>query len=321
MIRSLQRALLVLAVISAWCLVAALITSYLFGNIFGLFTVSVHSQAWIILLLALLSLCPALKVTQLKLRQWCRTTAAGIYLTDHLEPLRATAARVLHALYINLYLLADVVFCVGAPLLILSASTGWWLLDEVGYLSLLGYCCLITLIVFSGLYSNLVRLLSLGYFFGYWLLSEHMLLYPFMAPALVQQNFILIVKSGSLNSWLPVVGLALIAYLFVRRSRAAELHRQSSSARKNKRPGKLFQLIPISFNRDLLGNYLSLFCLLMAVPLGVLLLNSIMGYLNPHILFAGFAIWILDRFWQEDVVNEPALSRDFRYFVNLIWRP
>ena len=127
-------------------------------------------------------------------------------------------------------------------------------------------------------------------------------------------------KSGSIYSWLPVVGLAQIAYLFVRRSRAAELPRRSSSARKNERSGKRFQLIPISFNRDLLGNYLSLFCLLMAVPLGIILLNSIMGYLNPHILIAGFAIWILDRLWQRDVINEPALSRDFRYFINLIWR-
>ena len=43
------------------------------------------------------------------------------------------------------------------------------------------------------------------------------------------------------------------------------------------------------------------------------------GYLNPHVLFAGFTIWMLDRLWQTDVVHEPALSMDCRYFVNLIW--
>ena len=145
MIQTIQRVLLVMVVIAAWCLVAALVFSYLFGNIFGLVSVSVHSQAWVILLLALLFLWPALKATQLNLKQWYLTTGVGIYLAGRLEPPRAAVARVLHGLYINIYLLADVVFCVGSPFLILTASVGWWLLDEVSYLSLLGYCCLISL--------------------------------------------------------------------------------------------------------------------------------------------------------------------------------
>ena len=323
MIQTVWRIFLTMVLLTAWGLTAVLIVSYFFGNIFGLISVSVHSQSWIILLLALLFPWPALKVTQRNLKQWYFTTGIGIYLAGRLEPPRAALAHILRGLYINLYLLADVVFCVGAPLLILTASVGWWLLDEVSYPSLLGYCCLISIIVFTGFYSNLVRLLSLGYFFGYWLLSEHMLLYPFMAPALVQENTLRIVQSGSLKSWLPVVGLALIAYLFVRRSKSAAAQRIESKAAiggGRETPENIWQLISIRLNRDLLGNYLSIFCLLMAVPLGVILLNSMMGFLNPHILVFGFVIWILDRLWQRDVADEPALSRDLRYYANLIWK-
>ncbi|MGB0449459.1 MAG: hypothetical protein ACPGF6_02630, partial [Porticoccaceae bacterium] len=221
-----------------------------------------------------------------------------------------------HALYTNLYLLADVVFCVGAPLLIITASAGWWLLDEVSYLALLGYCCMISLIVFTGLYSNLVRLLSLGYFFGWWLLSEEMLLYPFLAPALVQENMA-IMLGGFANSWLPVIGLLLSLFLLARRGRA-RLIEKDNGAENREIVRDLPGLFTRPFNRELFGSYLSIFCLLMAAPLGILILNNVIGYLNTHVLFAGFAIWIMDRLWQSDVVDEPALSSDFRYFTNLI---
>ena len=175
-----------------------------------------------------LSFSSALKATQLKIKQWYSTTELGIYLLEkfsrNIGRYQAVTARALHALYINLYLLADVIFCVGAPLLIISASAGWWLLEEVSYLALLGYCCMISLIVFTGLYSNLVRPLSLCYFFGYWLLSDSMLLYPFAAPALVQKN-IATMLSGSLSGWLPVIGLVLIVYLLARRGRANVVER------------------------------------------------------------------------------------------------
>jgi hypothetical protein len=322
MIQALQRAVLVLIVVSAWFLLSIVVFDYLFGNLLGLFTTSIHTQAWAILLLVALSFSSALKSTQLKIKQWYSTTGLGIYLLEkfsrNIGRYQAVTARALHALYINLYLLADVIFCVGAPLLIISASAGWWLLEEVSYLALLGYCCMISLIVFTGLYSNLVRLLSLGYFFGYWLLSDSMLLYPFAAPALVQKN-IAIMLSGSVSSWLPVIGLVLVVYLLARRGRANMIERSDGQGSRSF-VRELVNLFPKRINRQLFGNYLSLLCLLMAAPLVILMLNSIIGYLNPHVLFAGFAIWILDRLWQTDVVYEPALSTDCRYFVNLIWK-
>lgn len=322
MIQALQRAVLVLIVVNAWCLLGIIVFDYLFGNLLGLFTTSIYSQAWAILVLVVLSFSSVLKATDIKIKQWYSTTALGIYLAENIAKdigrYRAFATRVLHALYINLYLLADVIFCVGAPFLIISASVGWWLLDEVSYLALIGYCCMIALIVFTGLYSNLVRLLSLGYFFGYWLLSDSLLLYPFSAPALVQQNITLML-SGSVSGWLPVIGLVLIVYLLARRGRANMLESSTWQGFKNL-VRELFKFFPKGINRQLFGRYLSLFCLLMAAPLLVVTLNSIIGYLNPHVLFAGFAIWSLDRLWQNDVVHEPALSSDCRYFVNLIWK-
>ena len=318
MISVLQRALLVLVVINAWFLLGIVVCDYLFGNLLGLFTTSIYSQAWAIFLLVSLSFSASLKDTQLQIKQWCSTTSILMYLSASLGGYLQIASRILRALYINLYLLADVVFCVGAPLLIITASAGWWLLDEVSYLALFGYCCLIALIVFTGLYSNLVRLLSLGYFFGWWLLSDNMLLYPFLAPALVQKNMA-IMFSGSGNSWLPVVGLGLIVYLLARR-RMGHLKKRLEKADS---PGFLAELVGLvskPLDLELFSSYLSLFCLLMAAPLGILMLNSIIGYLNPHLLFAGLAIWSMDRFWRFDVVNEPALSSDFKYFANLIWK-
>lgn len=321
MIQSLRRALLILVVVNAWCLFGIIVADYLFGNLLGLFATSIYSQAWVILLLVVLSYSSTLRATQTKIKQWCATTVVGIYLFESLISYRSLAARWLHALYINFYLLADVVFCVGAPMLILSASVGWWLLEDVSYLALLGYCCMISVIVFSGLFSNLIRLLSLGYFFGYWLLSDNLLLYPFAAPALVKTN-IAIMLNGSAESWLPVIGLVLIVYLLAYRRGAASADKIApiNFLRRKNLLQELFNLFPKTFNRELFGSYISLFCLLMALPLGILFLNSIIGYLNPHVLFAGFAIWILDRLWQTDVVNEPALSSDFKYLFNLIWK-
>jgi hypothetical protein len=322
MIQVLQRAVLVLIVVNAWFLFGIVVFDYLFGNLLGLFTTSIYTQAWAILLLVALSFSSALKARQLKIIQWYSTTGLGIYIAEkcsrNICSYRALVLRALRALYINLYLLADVIFCVGAPLLIISASAGWWLLEDVSYVALLGYCCMISLIVFAGLYSNLVRLLSLGYFFVYWLLSDSMLLYPFAAPALVQKN-IATMLSGSVSGWLPVIGLVLIVYLLARKGRAKIIERSGWQSSKSLLR-ELFKLFPKRFNRQLFGNYLSLFCLLMAAPLVMLMLNSIIGYLNPHVLFAGFTIWMLDRLWQTDVVHEPALSMDCRYFVNLIWK-
>ena len=82
MIQTLVRAFLVLVVVNAWFLLGIVVCDYLFGNLLGLFTTSIYSQAWAILLLVALSFSPPLKATQLNIKQWCSTTGVGIYLLD-----------------------------------------------------------------------------------------------------------------------------------------------------------------------------------------------------------------------------------------------
>jgi hypothetical protein len=216
MMRYLKQALEVFIVISGWCLFAIVLVDYIVGDLAGLIDTSLQTQAWSLLLLFGLSRSSTLREADLKVRQWFAGTLLGAFVVAKLTAFRGFFASALRSVYINVYQLANVVFCVGTPLLIISASAGWWLLPEVGYVSLLVYCCMISIIFFWGLHSNLVRLLTLGYFFGYWLVNESMLMYPCIAPAAVQQNVTLIMTEA-INALLPAVGLVLIVYLLARR--------------------------------------------------------------------------------------------------------
>ena len=307
----LKRALAVLVVIGAWSLLGIVLIDYMAGGLGGLVAICKQSQVWSLMLLIILSRSSTLKQTGNSIKQWWKGTAVGAYVVHESANLRALTSAVLRWFYINLYLLADVLFCVGAPLLIVSASAGWWLIDEVSYLALLIYSCMISLIFFAGLYSNLVRLLALGYFICYWLLAGDMLMYPFIAPAAVQKNIALLM-TDSVNALLPAAGLVLIVYLLARRlglSIIAKAFHQDSNQDSNQ-----------DFSRDIFSNYLLLGCLLMAIPLLVIITNTAISHINIHMLFVGLGIWLLDRYWQDDVANEPTLSSDCRYFLNLSWK-
>jgi hypothetical protein len=58
----------------------------------------------------------------------------------------------------------------------------------------------------------------------------------------------------------------------------------------------------------------------MAMPLVAIITHTAISHINVHLLFVGLGIWALDQYWQHDVVNEPALSSDWRSFFNLSWR-
>ena len=330
MIRYLQTALAIFVVISGWCLFAIVLIDYIAGDLLGLIDTSKQPQAWSLLFLFGLSRSSRLRDTDLKVRQWFAGTLLGAFITVKLTALRGFFASALRSVYLNVYLLADVLFCVGTPLLIISASAGWWLLPEVSYVSLLVYCCMISIIFFWGLHSNLVRLLTLGYFFGYWLVNESMLMYPFIAPAAVQQNVTLIMTEA-LNALLPAVGLVLIVYLLARRhglKMIAQLfngHMSLGALNDNGQPNKGAANEPYGdasqdFSRDILSNYMLLGCLLMAIPLAAAITHTAISHINVHLLFVGLGIWSLDRYWQHDVVDEPALSSDWRYFLKLSWK-
>ena len=284
---------------------------YIAGDLAGLFDTSRQSQAWSLLLLLALSRSSMLRVTNLRIGQWLANSLLGAIVGPVLAAVRDVFASAMRSIYISVYLLADVVFCVGTPLLIISASAGWWLLPEVSYVSLLIYSCMISIIFFAGLYSNLVRLLALGYFFGYWLLDQAMLMYPFVAPAAAQQNIALIM-TDAFNALLPAVGLVLIVYLLARRH-GLEMVKTAISTDSSCGAKQIL-------SREFFSNYLLLGCLIMAIPLIVVISHSLIGHINVHMLFIGLGIWGLDRHWQEDVASEPALSSDWRYFLKLSWK-
>ena len=302
MLGTLKRGVLVLVIVAAWILFWALLLDYFGGDLAtALPPVPIQAQVGLLLLVVMLSRSTRLRRTNRGIMQWLSGTALGALAGGQTRYWRSLARSGLRSFYINLYLLADVLFCVGVPLLIIAASAGWWLIDEVSYIALLLYCCLISIIFFAGLCSNLVRLLALGYFFGYWLLSADMLMYPFIAPAVVQTN-IANMMTDALNALLPVIGLVLIVYLLARRH------------------GVQIFSTPFSFSRNFFSNYLLLGCLVMAMPLAAIVANMVVVHINIHMLFVGLGIWILDNHWQGDTAREPALSSDWRYFLNLSWK-
>jgi len=307
----LKQALGIFVVISCWCLFAIVLIDYVVGDLAGLIDTSRQTQAWSLLLLFGLSRSATLRADNQKIRQWFVGTGLGTLVSPAFSAVRDLFASALRSVYFNVYLLADVLFCIGTPLLIISASAGWWLLPEVSYLSLLIYSCMISIIFFVGLCCNLVRLLSLGYFFGYWLVDEAMLKYPFVAPAAVQQN-IALVMTDALNTLLPAFGLVLIVYLLARRHWLkmikAALTKDSSQGSE-----------PVS-SRVFFSNYLLLGCLVMAIPLIAVITHTAISHINIHMLFVGLGIWALDLYWQDDVASEPALSSDWRYFLKLSWK-
>lgn len=307
----LKQALAIFVVISGWCLFAIVLLDYIVGDLAGLVETSRQTQTWSLLLLFGLSRNATLRGTNLMIRQWFVGTGIGALVSPVLVAIGDLFASALRSVYINIYLLADVLFCIGTPLLIISASAGWWLLPEVSYVSLLIYSCMISIIFFAGLCCNLVRLLSLGYFFGYWLVDESMLMYPFVAPAAVQENIALIM-TDALNALLPAVGLLLIVYLLARRHGLQMVKAAFSDA-----SGRSAYL---SSSRAFFSNYLLLGCLLMAIPLIAVLTHTAISHINIHVLFVGLGIWALDLYWQDDVVSEPALSSDWRYFLRLSWK-
>ena len=92
----------------------------------------------------------------LRIRQWFADTGLAAVVGPALITVRDIVVRGLRSVYVNVYLAADVLFCVGTPLLIISASAGWWLLPEVSYMSLIIYSCVISIIFFAGFYDEMI---------------------------------------------------------------------------------------------------------------------------------------------------------------------
>ena len=155
-----RRAILALIVISGWALMTVLFAAYFGADLSTISPLAEKTQIWLLLLVIMLSRSVRLRRSHVELLRWLSTTPLGSRLCAKAAVGSRLVRSALRSAYINIYLLGDVLFCVGTPLLIVSASAGWWLIDEVSYVGFLIYCCIISTIFFAGLYSNVVRLLS-----------------------------------------------------------------------------------------------------------------------------------------------------------------
>ena len=195
--------------------------------------------------------------------------------------------RLLHTVYSHLYQTTDVLFCIGLPMLVITALVGWWLIDEVVLSSMVLYLCLLLAISITGIYSNAVRMLSVGYFNGYWILSSDWLSYPFIAPMRLQQNVDLMVAEVGM-AVLPVLGVVcLLLYL-------------ASSAATSVRELGVRQ---DHFLRRSLN-----------------VIETKLDLLNIHLFFVGTAIGLMDFCWKAVLDDEPALSGDVQYLLSGLWR-
>ena len=215
---------------------------------------------------------------------------------------------------------ADVIFCVGAPLLVMTALVGWWLIDEITGTLIIIYLVLISIIALVGVYNNLVRMLALGYFHGYWLVDENKLSYPFEAPVGVYNNIqITLAKIGpDLLPLLSFSALILYALYLLLPSATTEPNQAHDDRGSVLKPSSLLGLD--SYRRSLLTNVLLAGICLLAIPFGCLVLNALVDLVNIHCFFAALLILLLDYHWRQEFEQEPALCGDCRYFLSNLWR-
>ena len=219
--------------------------------------------------------------------------------------------------YRHIFHAVDVLFCIGGPMLVVTALVGWWMLDEVNGSVLLLYLLLIAIIGVIGIYNNLVRMLATGYFNGYWLVDDDMLSYPFFAPLRVHGNINIVGLDSLPLPWL-LAGMSLllvVVFIFFSRQKSP----LSRSYTKIVNAGFIYlSKIP---QRKLMANLLLLIILLLSILPLVMSVNWLILVINIHCFFAAIVIWILDSLWSQEFEKEPALCGDCRYLFSGDWRP
>tara|TARA_B110000305_G_scaffold76251_1_gene85605 strand:+ start:97 stop:1014 length:918 start_codon:yes stop_codon:yes gene_type:complete len=299
-----------------WALLASASFDYLLGTLFGLFATSKNSQIWAVLLGLTLSIYQTFYWRKNPLRRgWLR-------LTKFSRPMALVGrgcnrlGRLLHTVYSHLYQTTDVLFCIGLPMLVITALVGWWLIDEVVLSSMVLYLCLLLAISITGIYSNAVRMLSVGYFNGYWILSSDWLSYPFIAPMRLQQNIDLMVAEVGM-AVLPVLGVVCLL-LYLASSAATSV--RELGVRQDHFLRRSLNVIETKLDRQVFSNMLFLGGVLLCIPLAFLCLNSLIDLLNIHLFFVGTAIGLMGFCWKAVLDDEPALSGDVQYLLSGLWR-
>lgn len=221
---------------------------------------------------------------------------------------------ILKRFYSLLYQTADVIFCVGIPILILTSMVGWWLVEEVNGSMLLFYIGLISVIAVAGIYNNAVRMLALGYFNGYWIIDDNKLAYPFEAPMLVDETTGLMLGQMGNALWPMMIIVGVLFYfcywLMTCRRFLAEGDGQD-------------QIISFEklFKQSLVTRLLVLAILLLGSVAAFIFISAMEDLINIHCFFATLAIFWLDALWRVEFESEPTLCGDCRYLLSGQWRP
>ena len=158
MLAAIGRLVLLLFMLLGWALLSSASFDYLLATLFGLFATSKNSQIWAVLLGLTLSIYQTFYWRKNPLRRgWLR-------LTKFSRPMALVGrgcnrlGRLLHTVYSHLYQTTDVLFCIGLPMLVITALVGWWLIDEVVLSSMVLYLCLLLAISITGIYSRMLIL-------------------------------------------------------------------------------------------------------------------------------------------------------------------
>ncbi|MDA8735288.1 hypothetical protein N9M56_04525 [Porticoccaceae bacterium] len=216
--------------------------------------------------------------------------------------------------YSILYQTADVIFCIGIPILLLTAMVGWWLIEEISGPMLLFYMGLIGVIAIAGIYNNPVRMLALGYFNGYWIIDDNKLSYPFEAPMRVDETIELMLAQlgGALWPMMLIVGLLFYFcyWLMTYRHSAAEDTEQSYIANFDR-----------LFKQSLVTKLFVMAIFLLGSVAAFVLVSAMLDLINIHCFFAALAIFWMDALWRAEFDLEPALCGDCRYLLSGNWRP
>jgi hypothetical protein len=309
--RATGRLLLVALMFLGWGLIVGALADYVGAEWLSLSPGSRHWQVWGTIIGIFIAAYPSFYWPGNPLPRYAGWLVGSTWIASLLD----SARRLLRRSYRHLYQTADIIFCIGGPMLFITALVGWWVIDEVTASLLLLYLLVITLIGLVGIYNNLVRMLALGYFNGYWLVDDNKLSYPFEAPLVVFKNLRPLLPSDDLLPWVMVVLAGLLVAVLgcsTLRHKFTLPYYQSLH-----RLYRVFEKIP---ERSKLANFLLLLIIVLSIPLACVLINGLVPLINIHCFFAGLAIWCMDAHWMERLQQEPALSGDFRYFLSGDWR-
>jgi hypothetical protein len=321
-----------------WALLGLSVFSYIAGDLLELFPVARHVEI-LAGLLGLLISCyfifyngnkPTQKPVIAEISLQTKRVPGAIVLASFCSGLR----RFVRRSYAVLYQTTDVVFCVGAPMLVLTAFVGWWLIDEIDAVMLLFYLGLICLISVAGIYNNLVRMIAIGYFNGYWLIDLNMLSYPFEAPLRVSATIELMYDQAGAALWPLMLTAALLFYLtywlvtskrksvgYLEGSLLESSVNSSLNSSTNSSAKKDFQLFEKLFSDSLVAKVLVAIILLVAAPICLVFIDAMVNVINVHCFFAALAIFWMDALWRVEFEQEPSLCGDCRYLLSGDWRP